>query len=272
MKRRDFVKASAAATAVAGLGSSQALAAEGDVAGAPQGASPEYYELRLYSFKPGAPTARLDDFLREAAIPAWNRIGSNPIGAFTPGEAGESPSLYVLIPHPSLEALASASAKLRADAEFQKAGASYLGLPSADPAWARFESSLMRAFAGMPRIELPPMSVPKAPRVFELRTYESHSEQAAEKKIEMFNRGEIDIMRRVGLGPVFYGQMLIGTRLPNLTYLLSAQDMAAHKAHWNAFGGDAAWKQISAIPEYANSKIVSKITNVFLSPTAYSQI
>lgn len=268
MRRRDFIQTSAAATALSALGSSQARAAAGDAAGA----APEYYELRHYSFKPGASTARLDDFLRDAAIPAWNRIGSNPIGAFTPSEARESPALYVLIPHRSLEAFANASARLQADAEFQKAGASYLDLPSTDPAWARFESSLLRAFEGMPRIELPPMSAARQPRIFELRTYESHSEQAAEKKIEMFDRGEIDIMRRVGLGPVFYGQMLIGSRLPNLTYLLSAPDMATHQAHWNAFGGDAQWKQISAIPEYADSKIVSKITNVFLSPTPYSQI
>ena len=270
IKRRDFIQTSAATTALASLGSAQALAAAANAPATPAG--PEFYELRVYSFKSGAPTARLDDFLRDAAIPAWNRIGSGPIGVFTPSEAVESPALYVLIPHASLEAFAAAPAKLQADAEFQKAGASYLMLPSTDAAWARFESSLMRAFAAMPRLELPPTSAQKQARIFELRTYESHSEVAAEKKIEMFNRGEIDIMRRVGLGPVFFGQMLIGTRLPNLTYLLSAPDMAAHRAHWGAFVGDAQWKQISAIPEYADSKIVSKITNVFLSPTPYSQI
>jgi hypothetical protein len=60
--------------------------------------------------------------------------------------------------------------------------------------------------------------------------------------------------------------------LPNLTYFLSAEDMESHRKHWSAFIGDAEWKKISAIPEYANARIVSKITNKFLSPTAYSQI
>jgi hypothetical protein len=124
----------------------------------------------------------------------------------------------------------------------------------------------------MPQLALPEFSAQKKPRLFELRTYESHSETAALKKIEMFNNGEIEIMRRVGLGPVFFGETLVGTRLPNLTYLLSAENMGAHRQHWGAFGGDAEWKRISAIPEYANSKIVSKITNQFLVPTPYSQI
>lgn len=273
MNRRNFLQASAAATALAGLSqAAEAAVPEAAPEAAPKAAQQEYYELRLYLFKAGAETRRLDDFLRQAAIPAWNRLGSQPIGAFTPREAGESPALYVLIPHPSLEAFASAGERLQADAEYQKAGAEYLNLPSSDPAFARFESSLMRAFAQMPRLELPSFSAEKKPRLFELRTYESHSERAALKKIEMFNAGEIDIMRRVGLGPVFYGQMLIGARLPNLTYMLSAEDMASHKKHWGAFGGDAQWKKISKMPGYADSEIVSKISSKFLVPTEYSQI
>ncbi|MDF2441440.1 MAG: hypothetical protein JWN98_2424 [Abditibacteriota bacterium] len=268
MRRRDFMKASVATAAVSALSQTQAAAA----LNAAENGKQEFYELRSYSLKPGVESQSLDNFLRDAAIPAWNRLGSQPVGVFTPRDNAEAPRRVVLIPHPSLEAFTTAPARLAADTEFQKAGAAYLDLPSSDPAYVRFESSLLRAFAGMPKIELPPYAAQKKPRLFELRTYESHSEKAALKKIEMFNNGEIDIMRRVGLGPVFYGEMLIGTRLPNLTYLLSAEDDAAHKQHWTNFGGDAEWKRISAIPEYANSKIVSKITNLFLLPTPYSQI
>lgn len=267
MKRRDFVKTSFAATSVLGLGQAKLLAADN-----PAGIGQEFYELRVYSLKPGAEPNSLHDFLRDAAIPAWNRLGSQPIGVFAPRDAAEAPSLYVLIPHPSLNAFATATSRLAADADYLKAGAAYLDLPSTDPAYVRFESSLMRAFAGIPHLTLPSYSVEKKPRLFELRTYESHSEKAALKKIEMFNNGEIEIMRRAGLGPVFYGETLIGTRLPQLTYMLSGENTEAHKQHWGAFGGDPEWKKISAIPEYANSKIVSKITNKFLVPTPYSQL
>jgi hypothetical protein len=267
MKRRDFVKTSMATAALAGVGAQ--AGAQGNKA------AQEWYELRVYNLKADNDGKALHDFLRDAAIPAWNRLGSRPVGVFTPRDApktDEAPSLFVLVPHASLEAFAAAPAKLLADETYRTAGAAYLNLPSTDAAYVRYESSLLRAFASMPKIELPAYSREQKPRLFELRTYESHSETAGAKKIEMFDTGETDLMRRVGLGPVFFGEMVIGSRLPNLTYLLSAESDEAHKAHWDAFRTDPEWKRMSAIPEYANARIVSKITNKFLVPTAYSQI
>jgi hypothetical protein len=119
-------------------------------------------------------------------------------------------------------------------------------------------------------MELPAYSRERKSRIFELRTYESHSEAKALKKIEMFNSGEIDVMREVGLAPVFYGQALIGRDLPHLTYMLSAEDRSAHKKHWGGFGAHATWKKMKDDPQYADT--VSKITSRFLVPTGYSQI
>ena len=128
----------------------------------------------------------------------------------------------------------------------------------------------MVAFAGMPKLELPPYSREKKGRMFEIRTYESHSEEKALKKVEMFNSGEIDVMREVGLGPVFYGQVLVGANLPHLTYMLSGEDTEAHKKHWGAFGKHPIWNKLKNDAQYADT--VSKIANQFLVPTAYSQV
>lgn len=264
MQRRDFLKTSIATTAVVGLSQAAGLAA-------PDGGQ-QYYELRTYNFKPGAEHKLANDYLEQAALPALNRIGIKPVGIFTELDKPDADTLYVLIPYPSLEAFVTTATRLAADADYLKAGADYLNTPATAPAYARLESSFMAAFAGMPQLILPATTAGKQARLFELRTYESHSEQAALKKIEMFNNGEIAIMRHAGLSPVFYGQMLIGPRMPNLTYMLSGPDMATHKKHWGAFGGDAEWKKISAMPEYIDAKIVSKISNKFLTPTAYSQI
>ena len=93
-----------------------------------------------------------------------------------------------------------------------------------------------------------------------------------DKALEMFNKGELAIFRRVGLTPVLFGEALIGSRLPNLTYLLVFDDDAARQAAWNTFREDAEWKTLRAIPEYEDKRIVSRITNVLLSPAEYSQI
>ena len=89
----------------------------------------------------------------------------------------------------------------------------------------------MLAFADMPRLE-PPTALLDKSRIFELRVYESHSRQAAKKKIDMFNEGgEIAIFRKTGLQPVFFGETLFGPAMPNLTYMLVFDSMASRDAN-----------------------------------------
>jgi NIPSNAP len=239
----------------------------------------EYYELRGYRLKPGAKHDLLDAYIEKAAIPTLNRLGVKPVGVFVqqerpgapdPSEIRDWSTVWVLRTFPSLEVFAQATTRLSADPEYQKAGAEYLSSPKNNPAFERIDSWFMLAFAGLPKIELPAYCREKKERMFELRTYESFSEVKAIKKVEMFNAGEIDTMREVGLGPIFYGQALIGSNLPHLTYMVSAENQDAHKKHWGAFGAHPTWDKLKNDPQYADT--VSKIYNRFLVPTAYSQI
>jgi hypothetical protein len=221
----------------------------------------------------------LEGYLEKALIPGLNRLGSKPIGVFVQQERTGAPAatevrdaatVFVLIPYPSVESVTTTSSRLNSDEEYQKAGAAYLQTPKSAPAFERIDSWLMRAFSGMPRLELPAYSRDKKARMFEIRTYESHSEVKALKKIEMFNSGEIDVMHEVGLGPIFFGQVLVGQNLPHLTYMLSAENQEAHKKHWDGFGKHPTWIKMKNDPQYADT--VSHIANRFLVPTAYSQI
>ena len=149
-----------------------------------------------------------------------------------------------------------------------KSRTEYLAVQATDPVYDRVESSLFRAFETMPKVEKPAGK----PQMYNLRIYESHNEAAGQKKIEMFNQGEIAIFRKVGLNPVFFGEAIAGTRMPNLTYLLAFHDDKARADAWGKFGGDPDWKKLRAIPEYEDKRIVSRITNKLLTPTAYSQM
>jgi hypothetical protein len=266
MKRRQFLKSSAAVSLLAGISHTTTTGSAAEKSTS----SREYYELRAYRLKEGATQDLLDSYLEKAMIPALNRLEIKTVGVFNELEPKDGQKVWVLIPYPSLESLSSVVAKLNGDPNYQKAGTDYLQTPKATPAFDRIDSWFLLAFTGMPRIELPPYSREKKSRIFELRTYESHSESKALKKIEMFNSGEIDAMHEVGLAPVFYGQAVIGRDLPHLTYMLSAEDRDSHKKHWGGFGGHATWKKLKDDPQYADT--VSKITSRFLSPTAYSQI
>jgi len=135
----------------------------------------------------------------------------------------------------------------------------------------RMENSLLRAFDSQPAIAIP-KPAEKGSHIFELRTYESNSYQAARRKIKMFDDAEAGIFRRLGMQPVFFGQTIVGRNLPNLTYMLTFDDLGARDRLWSAFGADAEWKKLRAEPELADALIVSNISNTILRPLPFSMI
>ena len=259
MNRRQFISLSGAAGLAAVTVPTHAAEAS---------SGRDYYELRQLTVEGEGQKKACDAFLKDAAIPALNRLGVKPVGVFYPAE-GISP-IYVLLRHRSIEVLTSINARLAADAEFMSQGADFINAPASAPAFKRIESSLMVAFAGMPQIETP---VQNPGRVFQLRTYESPSVKTNLKKIEMFNdAGEIKIFREVGLNPVFFGQTLVGAKLPNLTYMLAFKNMDEQKAAWKKFGDHPDWKRLRGMTEYSDKEILCGITNLSLVAADYSQV
>ncbi|MDB6064505.1 MAG: family containing protein [Pedosphaera sp.] len=268
MKRREFLKTSVAAAGVGALASTLNLSA----AEKNEAAGREFYELRLYHLRRGPKQKLFDDFFRDAAIPAFGRASIGPVGVFNISTGPDNPTMYVLISHKSMDSFVTLNERLLSDPEYVKVGAEFLNAPASDPAYLRVESSLSKAFEGVPKIEIPAAADGNKPRIFELRTYESHSKKANTKKIEMFNTGEIAIFRRAGLQPVFFSETLIGSRMPSLTYMLTFENSAAHDKNWAAFIADPEWKKLSTKPGYTDGEIVSNISNLFLRPASYSQI
>lgn len=264
MQRRSFVKASLITGSMVGL-----LPGYSRARGKRKALKLEWYELKVYTLKNETQQRLVEDYYKNAAIPALNRTGSNHIGVFTELKPEGQTKIYCLIPFNSLEDVSTVPLKLAEDTAYKNAAAAYLDAPATAPAYERVESSLLQALQGMPKLNAPA----NKPRIFELRRYESPSEAAGKKKIEMFNTaGEIEIFKKNGLRAVFFGETIIGGLQPNLTYMLTYDDMAEHDKAWHAFSGDPAWKKISSQPEYTDAKLISRITATFLVPTDFSQI
>lgn len=268
MKRREFFAASAAAGLALGTGALHGGAAAAN--------GKELLELRIYRFSSAAKQAAFDGFLGAAAIPALNRLRIAPVGVFKmPKEdnpdlkmEGEDHRLYILLPHRSPESFVRMVDRLAEDDALADAGEAILESPRSDPAYLRYESSLMLAFDGVPRVEVPTRA---ESRLMQLRIYESHNTERAIRKIHMFNEGgELTIFRRTGMNPVFFGQSLIGSRLPNLTYMLGFADEKAMAKAWDAFRRDPEWLKLRSDEAYKDT--VSNITNLILRPAASSQI
>ena len=265
MKRREFLKTSLVASAAAAT-TTVTHAAEAKL----NGVEREFYELRQYHLRQGPMLKRFDEFYRDIALPAWNRVGVSTVGVFDVMIGPDQPTKYVLLPFKSWDAMNEAREKFESDEAVLKSD--FANLPPTDPGYIRKESSVLLAFTGIPKLEIPPQVAEKKSRIFELRTYEAHSRKANKKKVEMFNIGEIEIFRRCDLRPVFFGEAVVGTKLPNLAYMLVFDDMAARDKNWGTFVGHPDWKKLSTTPGYTNAEILTNITSVFLRPTGYSHV
>jgi hypothetical protein len=265
MKRRSFVTGSLISGAAAAIAPAIAMAK----AKSEKPLAREHYELRVYTFKDEKQQKTTEDFYRNVFVPMIKSKTQEPVGVFTELNPTGQTKLYVLVPYASLSGYEGLHTKLEGDHDYWTKGAAFLNAPASDPAFEHLETSLLKAFKHMPLKAIPAHTE----RVFELRQYKSASEAAGKKKIEMFNdKGEVDIFKRLGFKPVFFAETIIGTDRPNLTYMITFKDLEDKGAHWKAFGGDAEWKKISGVPEYADALLVSKITSTMLAPTAYSGI
>lgn len=262
MKRRQFLAASLATSALGLAGKTPAQTP----------AAREFYSIRRYDLISGPQLKLTENYFSNALIPAVTRLGMGPVGALKLDIGAQTPAYYLIVPGPSVEALATLDLRLAEDKAFLDAAAPFWNATATAPAFQRIEASLLEAFSGWPKITPPAAAATKGKRMFQLRTYESPSNGDHVRKVEMFHSGEFEIFLNAGFHPVFFGDVLIGARMPKLTYMLSFTDTAELEAKWDAFRNDPAWKKLSSSPRFAFDQIVTTIDNQMLSPLDCSQI
>jgi len=260
MKRRDFLATAsmAAIIPISSLSTADTNSSKSQL---------QYYELRKYILKSPEKQKLILDYLTTAEIPALNRIGIKPVGVFKMLEP-DTLDLYVLLIHNSLKSVIAVSSLIDSDPQYRKDYEKLLNAPISDPAYERINTYLLLAFEQIPRLEIPTKA---DSRIFQLRIYESHDSIKASKKVEMFNTGgEIALFRKTGLNPVFFGRAIIGSDLPNLTYMLAFDNIEQKDKCWDNFRNSAGWEKLKADPYYADT--VSKVTNILLRPDSCSQL
>ncbi|MDZ7636696.1 MAG: NIPSNAP family protein, partial [Bryobacterales bacterium] len=206
-------------------------------------------------------------FLESAYAPALKRAGMEAMGFFNNDVGPDKPHVLCVLSYGPGAAMVEVQDKLGADKSFQTALNEVHGK---GPLYERIESSLFRAFAKMPKVEIPKGD---GPMHFELRTYESDDPVSLAKKIDMFeNGGEIAIFRKYGLQPVFFGEALIGDKIPNLTYMVAFPNAAARADAWRKFATSPEWDKLKRTPGLSDGEVVSSITNSTYSSLPFSEI
>src|SRR5688572_12042262 len=231
----------------------------------------EFYQLTVYHFKNASQEKILDNYLQHALIPSLHRMKVGKIGVFKPwaNDTAANKQMYVLIPMTSVETVTKIPAGLLADKAYQTSASEYINAVHTSPPYTRMETILLQSFELAPKMQLPELKSDKKSRVYELRSYESASEKIYKNKVQMFNQGdEIGLFKRLNFNAVFYGEVIAGSKMPNLMYMTSFENMDDRNKHWKAFVDDPYWKKLSAMPEYQNN--VSHIDIILLYPADYS--
>jgi len=231
----------------------------------------ELYQLTVYQYTTAAQETVLNNYLKNALLPALHKIGYKNIGVFKSlaNDTSAVKLLYVYMTIKGLEDQSAIAEKLNTDNDYQTAGADYINAVYTTPPYSRMEVILLKAFPLAPQMQLPKLTAPKNERVYELRSYEGATEKIFANKVHMFNEGnEIDIFKRINANAVFYSEVVAGSHMPNLMYMTCYENKADRDAHWKTFGSDPAWKTLSAMPEYQHN--VAHIDISFLQPLEYS--
>ncbi len=218
----------------------------------------EYYEWRYYSIVDGK-EAELDKFLEKVLLPAYERQGvESGVFEILPEllndkqkelQAGRPEQRIVLFIYDTFESYLKTKEAIWEDGKFTRSGKSYFEKWTTDPAYSAMESYLCLSFENFPKIAMPK----KSDKLFELRRYRSANEEAAQRKITMFNVDEIDLFDDVKITQVCYGEVLAGGEMPSLIYLTSYKNNNKRIDLWKDFSKNKRKEKIFKQKEYLNT-------------------
>jgi len=231
----------------------------------------QLFEVRFYHFRSAESAAKFDTMMKDAVLPVMESQKIGPVGAFTvlDSEELDENARVLVVPFDSMKSMLALREAYADAPDFWENAKDYLLQESGNPAYDRVESMLLHGFTGMPALKVPGSGEGKSRR-FELRTYKSENEVQGLLKVKMFNDAEIALFDKVGFQRVFFGEAVVASNLPQLTYMLVHDDEEAQKKTWKTFIDHPEWETLKNDEEFASIRL--KILKHMLSATEYSQI
>jgi len=212
----------------------------------------------------GDEISRAHDFLSTALVPSALHFHHGALLVLEAMVAQHVPQLVMIAGFPSSADALAFYTRLHEQDGYTAALQKWESGPN--PPYQQTSSALLEAAEYSPELPGPA----KSPRVFELRVYHSPTWRQLGALHQRFATREIPIFHRCGIHPVLYASTAIGGNLPNLTYLIPFDGLAAREKAWNAFTADAEWQKVRAESVAKDGEIVSSIQLSLFRATAYS--
>jgi hypothetical protein len=116
-----------------------------------------FYQLTVYQYTTVAQETLLNNYLKNALLPALHRSGFTNIGVFKSltNDTAAIKMLYVFLTIKSLEDQSAIAEKLNGDIEYQSAGSEYINAPYTAAPYSRMEVMILRLFQWHHRYRYP---------------------------------------------------------------------------------------------------------------------
>jgi hypothetical protein len=227
------------------------------------------YLLERYYFKAGAQLGRFHDYLSQAGLAALNKVHKGPKIILEALIAAHTPQTAVILGFTSISEFWTMRTQLNEDADLAKAYEAWQS--AAEPPFESQTNALLETADYSPEVVAldPP---PKTPRVFELRVYRAPSQRQLTALHERFAGPQAKIFQRAGVNPALYGSTVIGPDMPNLTYLIPFDDMAAREKAWSSFSADPEWAKLRQESADKNGQVTLFNQIELFQATAYSPV
>ncbi len=201
------------------------------------GGRTRYYLMQTFYLRHGSQLARLHEYVGQSLLPALEKSHPGPKIALEALVAAHTPQAVLISGHGTAEealSLREAMMGAKGFAEWES---------GAEAPYEHYTSALLQAMDYSPEVAVP-APPPKKPRLFEIRQYHSPTWRQLGFLHERFKGPEIAIFHRVGVHPILYTQTVVGPNMPNLTYVIPFEDLAAREKAWDAFGADPEWQKV----------------------------
>lgn len=231
----------------------------------------DYYLIQIYHCSTAKQVELIDMYLKNTFLPFLHNNDIKKVGVFAPldNDTATDKRLYVWVPFKNIQKLDKLDQKI--EALDPMANDAIIHLENADSSlpYTRIEKIITKAFKFQPQYVTTSNLTKSNSRIYEYRSYESATENLHLRKVHMFNEGgEVTLFESLNFNAIFYSKVIAGSRMPNLIYMTSFNNMEDRNAHWKSFGEAPLWKKISVAPEYKNS--VNRNETVLMSARDYA--
>ena len=223
---------------------------------------------RNYFLKSGSQPERLHDFLKKDLIPQLARSPMAPPVILDALIAAHMPQVMTLFSFRSAEVWRAAEQKLADSSAYRDALDQWER--GDDGPYEEYSERLLGAAPFSPALAA--AGTGDRPRIFELRVYHSPTIRQLEALNDRFAEHEIGIFHRNGIHPILYTNGITGDHLPNLTYLIPFDSLAARENAWAAFAADPEWVKVRAESVQKFGQISSVIEMSIWRATSYSAV